>query len=527
MRAVFHLLLGLAANPSLPPHLIDRFLAYEDVCLEPLDCELAQALGERSDLNREQAGRLVSAHEDCAGVSMSKALQVFTAADVDPVRRPLVALALLEAGAGSSAWARHLAGVPEYWLRESLAALPDLPDDVTGTLAQDPDVRVVTELAFWTTSTAVASRLARHPHTEVRGALAVNPMTPPPVLAALITGEGLPPVRHCLVCDQEPVPYTHDSGCERPGCDLRSGAACDGSHQSTVHELLVRALENGATPTEAVLPFADDPRDPVRRALATREDLPDSAYERLARDPAHWVRDELAGNPATGEAAVRVLAADPSPEVRRKVAHHPRLPLDVLTALAGTVRTGPVPLARIAGATPAEIALLAASRDPAVRALVAERHDLPEAIRDRLAADPDARVVRAVAPHPGLPEATLRAMITRFGAQVAGRVAENPDASPAFLEELALRTPPVRKVLRAVAGRPGATPASLVACLADPRVRIAAAGHPSLPRSVLVGLLDHPDAALAGAAAANPALPVGEMVRLLPPPGRPRFRRTT
>ncbi|MGW2838779.1 hypothetical protein ACWCWD_13380 [Streptomyces sp. NPDC001493] len=554
-----HLLLGLAANPSLPPHLIDRLLAYEDRCLEPLDCELAETLGDRSDLSREQAKRLVSAHEDCALVAMSPAVRTLTAADVDPARWPLVALALLQEGAGHPSWARHLAAAPDFLLGEWLAPLPDLPDDVTATLAADPHVRVVAELAFWTTSATAATRLARHPHAEVRSALAGNPLTPPPVLAALITGEGLPPVRLCPVCDHEAVPYTHHSGCEHPGCDLRSGAACDGSHRSTRHELLVRALRNQATPTEAVLPFtsptdatsptdhtdATSPTDhtdatgatgatghtdatgeQVRGALATREDLPASVYERLARDPSHWVRAELARNPAICEAALRVLAADPSPEVRRTVARHPRLPLDVLTALAGKVRTGPVPLPRIAGASPAEIARLAASPDPAVRALVAERHDLPDEIRDRLAADPDARVVRAVAPHPGLPEEVLRAMTTRFGAQVAGRVAENPDASPEFLEELALRTPPVRKVLRAVAARPGATPASLVACLADPRVRTEAARHPALPLPVLAGLLDHPDHESARAAAANPALPVDEMARRLPPPVHPGPRGT-
>lgn len=512
-----HLRLGLAANPSLPPYLIDRLLTYEDECVDPANCDLATTLGDRTDLSREQAMRLV-AHDD-AGVGMGCAA-VLTAADVDPARWPLVALALLENSAGPPAWARHFATVPETWFRERLAGCPDLPADVSETLAADPDVRVVAELAYWATPT-VAAGLARHPHAEVRSAVAANERTPPSVLAALVTGEGLPPVRHCMVCDQEPVPYTHARGCDRPGCALRSGAACDGSHQSTAHELLVRALENPATPASAVLAFAGHPSDLLRRSLAARRDLPSSVYEQLAHDPSAWVRRELAENPATGGTTVRVLAADPDPGVRRPVAHHPRLPLDTLIALAGTARTGPVPLPRIAAATRAEIDLLAGSRNPAVRALVAERHDLPDEVRDRLATDPDAKVVRALAPHPGLPEAALRAMTDRFGAQVAGRVAQNPDASPAFLEELALRTPPVRKVLRAVAARPGATPASLVACLADPRVRTTAARHPSLPQPVLIGLLDHPDHDLAEAAAANPALPVGEMARLIPAPGRP------
>ncbi|MFD6421129.1 hypothetical protein [Streptomyces sp. NPDC060198] len=82
-------------------------------------------------------------------MTMSTAVRVFTAADVDPARWPLVALRPLEAGAGSPSWVRRLAATSDAWQRESPAALPDLPDDVTGTLAGDPGVRVVAELAFW------------------------------------------------------------------------------------------------------------------------------------------------------------------------------------------------------------------------------------------------------------------------------------------------------------------------------------------------------------------------------------------
>ncbi|GAB3887644.1 hypothetical protein GCM10027612_26820 [Microbispora bryophytorum subsp. camponoti] len=105
--------------------------------------------------------------------------------------QPLAALALLTEGAGRPEWARLVAADPDAGCRERLAACPGLPTDVAETLAADTDIRVVAELALWTTSD-MATRLAEHPHAEVRRAVAANEATPPSVLAALLTGEGLP-----------------------------------------------------------------------------------------------------------------------------------------------------------------------------------------------------------------------------------------------------------------------------------------------------------------------------------------------
>ncbi|MEV4298764.1 hypothetical protein [Microbispora rosea] len=190
----------------------------------------------------------------------------------------------------------------------------------------------------------------------------------------MLTGEGLPPARRCLVCDRKELPFVHDPHCPEPDCDLPSGASCDGSHESTVHDMRQRAL----------------------------------------------------GNPATPPAAV-------------------------LARLAGTVRVGSTLLPRIATARPPEVEELAASPNPAVRMLVAERRDLPSGIRDALAADPDAKVLKSIAPHPGLSEARLRAMVDRHGARVLARVARNPDASAALLENLVRHRPPVQKAFREVA----------------------------------------------------------------------------
>lgn len=437
-----------------------------------------------------------------------------TADDVDPVNQPYAALALLDEGAGRPEWARLLAAHPVAEHREKLASCAALPADVTETLAADPDVRVVAELALWTTP-ETAARLAGHPHAEVRRAVAANEVAPPAVLAMLITGEGMPPVRRCLVCDRERTPFVHPRDCPRPDCDLPPDAACDGSHQSTVHGTLYAALRNPATPIDAAVRLAGHPSTELRSALAARPDLPATVGARLAEDPLPAVRAELAANPGIDGTLARVLAVDQGHEVQRSLAHNPNVPIDVLTAVAGATRIGPTLLPRIAAATAAEVAELAASAHPVVRMLVAHRRDLPAEVRDALAADPDAKVVKSVAPHPGLSEGRLRDMVARHGARVAARVAANPDASPGLLEELTRHEPPVQKVFREVARHHDATVPALLACLTDSRARQVAAAHPALPPSVLTGLLADDDHQVAEAAAANPSLPAGVMADLL------------
>lgn len=501
-----HLLCGLAANPALPSDLVDRLIAVADP-------DTALHLADRADLSRSQAVALASRVED-SGVRLAYA-GLLTASDVDPAARPATALALLDEGAGDPDWARLLAAHPNRERREKLAACPGLPADVVAALAADPDVRVVAELALWTTS-EVAAGLAEHPHAEVRRSVAANLATPPDVLAALLTGEGLPPARHCLVCDRETTPFVHGPHCPRPDCDLRPGASCDGSHASAVLDVQQAALQNPATPAEAVAGFAEHPSTTFRWALAVRPDLPPAVYERLAADPVPGVRADLAENPAIGHALMIALSADRDPAVRRALAHNPRVPLDVLTGLAGSARIGATLLPRIAAASPAEIRRLAGSRDAAARMLLAQRRDLPPEIRDELAADPDARVVKSIAAHPGLTDSRLRAMVDRHGVRVLARVATNPDAGRSLLESLARHEPPVPKALREIVRHPDATAPALLACLSDRRARPVAARHPALPPAVVVELLADDDAEVVEAAAANPSLPPAVMRSLVP-----------
>ncbi|CAM5732464.1 hypothetical protein SALBM311S_12738 [Streptomyces alboniger] len=500
-----HLLCGLAANTALSSELVDRLIAVADA-------DLYGDLAGRADLSHAQAVALFSRVEE-SGVRLAYE-GLLTAADVDPAAQPYVALALLDEQAGRPEWARLLAADPVVEHREKLAACAGLPADVVEALVADPDVRVVEELALWTTS-EVAARLAAHPHAEVRRAVAVNEATPPEVLAALLTGEGLPPARRCLVCDREATPFVHDPQCPRPDCELRPGASCHESHESTVHDIQEAALQNPATPAEAVVGFPDDPSTLVRWALAARTDLPPEAYRRLATDPVPGVRADLAENPAIDDGLIRTLADDRGHDVRRRLAHNPRVPLDVLTRLASVAKIGTTLLPRIAAASPAEVQQLARSANPAMRMLLAQRRDLPPEIRDALATDPDARVVKSIAPHPGLSDARLRAMVDRYGVQVLARVATNPDAGPALLEDLTRHEPSVQKAFREIARHPNATAQALLACLTDRRARPIAAGHPALPPPVIVELLTDADWQVVEAAAANPSLPSAVMSHLV------------
>ncbi|MER5865933.1 hypothetical protein [Kitasatospora sp. NPDC002040] len=500
------LLYGLAANPNLPPHLLDRLIAGAGP-------EVLAALADRPDLSPAQASALAARDQ---GAALRLAYAGLLAPDgVDPATQPSTALALLDSGTGLPSWASRLAVEPDVEHRERLAACPGLPADVVARLAVDPEVRVVTELALRTTAEA-AARLARHPHAEVRRAVAGNQATPSAVLAALLSGDGLPPARWCRVCAQEPVPFEHDPHCPRAACELLPGDACDGDHRSTVHAIQLAAVGNPATPPAAMGRFATHPSALLRHELAGRVDLLAETYRQLADDAIPWVRGALAANPAIDEALIRRLAEDDGHDVRRRLAHHPRLPLDLLARLADAVRIGPVLLPRIADATADEVNQLASSGSPNLRMLVAQRRDLPDPIRDALADDPDVKVVGSIAAHPGLSGTRLHAMVDRHGDRVAAAAAANPEAPPDLLTRLARRDPPARKALRAIAEHPRATGPALLVCLTDRRARLPAARHPALPPGVLTALLTGDDEELAEAAAANPALPVAAMAGLVP-----------
>ncbi|MDX3672986.1 hypothetical protein [Streptomyces europaeiscabiei] len=495
-----HVLSGLAANASLPPELVDRLI---ELAVADTDADFTDDLAERPDLTHAQALALyVRVPESGPQLACEGRL---TVADVDPAADPDTALALLGEGRGDPVWGRVLVADPDFWRRQRLARCVGLPPDVVETLAAGPDVRVVGELALWTTDRALATRLAGHPNAEVRKYAAWNEATPPAVLAALLDDKELPPVQRCSVC-----------GVEETGCEVLSYEVCGGTHETAVYAVRHGALSNPATPIEAAIPFADHPSENLRLALAEHPDLPPEVSRRLATDPDVRIRACIAEKAAGDDALMRVLAEDECPDVRRRLAHNPNVPLDVLVRLIATTKIGPTLLPRVEAASPAEVGKLAHSTDSTVRMLVALRRDLPAEIRDALATDPDAKVLKSIAPHPGLSEARLRAMVDRHGVQVLAAVAANPDASGALLEHLAHHRPPVHKAFRAIAVHPHATPRALLACLTDGQARPIAAGHPALPPQGIVELLADDDGHVAKAAAGNASLPGAVMRNLVP-----------
>ncbi|GIF09913.1 ZZ-type zinc finger protein [Actinoplanes siamensis] len=504
------LLVALAGNPALPPALVDRLIG-------PAGEDLAHALAYRTDLTTAQV-RALAVRSESAAVVLARDGRL-TAEDLESVFPHLrgtaayLQLALLDEGRGRPEWARRLAAEANPDIRQKLAACPDLPPEISEVLAADPDPEVVAELALHTTDPELLARLAGHRHAEVRIMVAANPDTPPDRLAALVANDS--PAEACLVCDREPIPFVHAPHCDREDCTLLPGMSCDGSHESAVHSLRQRAVDNLGTPMSALVGFADEPSMSLRWALAARPDLPPEVAGRLAGDPVPGVRYHLADNPALPVELMRRLAADPSHEVRRRLADNPRLPLDVLAEVARTTRIGPALLPRIAAATYAEVLDLTENPDPEVRMLLAARRDLPPEVRDKLAADPDAKVVAAVAGHPGLGAELLSRMVATHGVRVQSSVAANPDAPGDLLLDLARRDPRVPKALREVARHPNAEAGALEHCLADERARPIAAGHPALPAERVAALLADPDPQVAESAAGNPSLPVEAMARLI------------
>ncbi|GAA1557671.1 hypothetical protein GCM10009827_093250 [Dactylosporangium maewongense] len=511
------LLNGLAENPALPADLLDALIAAGDD-------ELLDDLAWRDDLSAAQV-RAIAARSTDAAVCLVHHGHLL-AADVDGRDARIVA-ALLDATGAPPEWAHAHAASPDPWIRQLLASAAHTPAEVVAQLADDPEKDVVDEAARSPAMTAtLAERLARHPHTRVRMALAANEATPGGVLAALARDGAHPPAEACPGCD----------GTHQPA----DWEACDGGHESAVRGIQSMAAGNRSTPAPALVLLARHPDSWVRWAVAARPDLPQDEYARLATDPVPEVRHAIAANPAVDVATLRSMAADPTPGVQQCLMHNPNVPLDILTGLAATTRTGPTPLSRlaaeieatppqaltaaggtgpavlprIAGATAGELRELATSRVPAVRMLAARHPGLPGDLVDALAADPDAAVLQAVARNPRVSPARMHAMLTAHGVRVAGALAGNPACPADLLLRIATLRPPAKLALREIARHPNATGPALAACLADGKARRAAARHPALDAGTLIALLDDGVAE----AAANPSLPRDVMRALIQAP---------
>lgn len=179
---------------------------------------------------------------------------------------------------------------PSARVRRTVAARPDLLDDVAAALASDPD-------------------------RQVRELLAGNPACGADVLAALMDDPHWR-VRWTAAQSPSPDPAVQEAGARSTRADVR--------------EALAARVDLAAEISTAL---AADPVTAVRAAIAgSTRDV--ELLARLASDPSWEVRGEVALSAAVTDDLLRILAADAHRRVRATVATQERTPRDVVLRLA-------------------------------------------------------------------------------------------------------------------------------------------------------------------------------------------------
>ncbi|GAA2617721.1 hypothetical protein GCM10010425_09150 [Streptomyces spororaveus] len=443
-----HLLCGLAANPALPPELVDRLLtrALEEAGTGPdterdYADELLHDLTGRTGLRRDQVLAL-AAYARSTAVPLAYR-GTLTAADVDPMSWPYAAVALIDEGRGHPEWPRLLAAHPDSGIRWKLASCPGLPSDVVDLLAADPDVEVVEEVARWTDS-PVTARLARHPDPRVRIAVAFNPTTPLEAVLALAEDPELP--LQWALSERTDLPQALYA---RLAADPNDGVRAAYARNPGIGQELIRVL-------------AADPEIEVRRAVAEHPRAPlDLLTELVVGDRAAWnplprvaaaTPAELTELAGSRHAAVRMLVAqrrdlpahlrdalavDPAASVVRAVAAHPGLSEELLRAMVA--RHGVQVLAAVAANPDASGALLEhlTQHRPGVRRALKEVAKHPHATGPALLACLADRTSRPLAAaHPALPPEAITGLLADEDRWVAEEAAGNPSLPRAVMVEL-------------------------------------------------------------------------------------------
>ena len=188
------------------------------------------------------------------------------------------------------------------------------------------------------TNTEIASRLAKDPHPDVRLAICTDPR-----LTAAATAS--------LFADPDP-----------------------------------RIREKSAISVLWHLSSLRDHHALIHYAEIHRKKSP--LLVRLARDPDHSVRHEIARCPEAPPRALGILFDDPSPQIAQTVRNHTRWGYGILLDLCAT-RSLRLDSVREGATTPnaAALKILAVSRNPFIRHLVARCHRTPASLLEKLAAD--------------------------------------------------------------------------------------------------------------------------------------------
>ncbi|WP_326586406.1 hypothetical protein [Streptomyces sp. NBC_01294] len=457
------LLHGLASNEAAPADVLLRLLGHEDEWLR-------RAVAKRAVLPQE----------------------VIEAVLVHPDRH--VRMALAENGSVDPGQRARLVDDPAPSVHLTLAHGPlayrrrvaPLPDRAYERLLAHPRGLVGHELVVWGAPPAhILAGLAHHGHPAFRSA------------ACRVWDRLADEARERLLHDEDP--------------DVRQAAALQVCHEDEERTTwLAGRLGDGWPGVSEVLARGRLTRELAERVVAEGE--------RLAA---------IAGNPSLPSDLVARLAVDPDPRVRLQVSARPELSESQRAAIDYTVgaedrlstldwvwerredaaflrrcaQSAHTWLRRSAAVCPGlpadAVELLARDEDFAVRLLLAEFHPEPppELLLD-LYLNGTHRAVGMLVTRPGFPAAGL-----------AARLGDSPDPRG---RRLALRDP-------------GLEPELLDRLSRDPETRADAGRDPRLPVARIRALLADPDRDAAAAAAANPALPAGDMRRLLDRAGVPEI----
>jgi hypothetical protein len=267
---------------------------------------------------------------------------------------------------------------------------------------------------------------------------------------------------------------------------------------------------------------------PAMKVMGGNPTVEPDAVEALSRHPDPTVRLGVTGRPDLTRDQLLRLASDPEVDVRTAVSTHPGLTEQERAGIDIDVRTAPgdghygvgddlcpwIVISDEAAPDIGDALRWARSVNPLLRRRAARHTDLPTDLVATLADDPDLGVrVLLAQHHPAAPPPLLLRSyleheccgrdqlreLPRFPTEGLARFADDPD-------------PAVRRL---VALDPDATSDLVDRLTADPdaTVRRAMASSPRLSASRITALLDDPE--LAEPAAANPALTVDQMHRIL------------
>jgi HEAT repeat protein len=257
------------------------------------------------------------------------------------------------------------------------------------------------------TSPADLARLANDHDGEVRKAVAGNPSTPGPVLAASYASDFWRPIiaANPGISPELMVKVFIEN------IDGGYYSAHDGGSLSA-GPILAALAANPATPVDILYDLAEESDEVGAKALKNPKLSTVEAQARLVQTAMHLqtARDDHTAPPVLSE-----LADDSSVGVRRLVAENPNSPAPAILKLAGDGR---------------DSVRLAVTRNPKVR---------PEVLRNvlsDLAGDDDTKVREAVARNHATPARVLAFLAHDGNLDVRGDVASNPSTSPATLSML-------------------------------------------------------------------------------------------